>query len=193
MIGFPRGRARPPHHDRGPHQLAANAWPRSPGLSRRIGIIPAPQNSHLVIGRSVYSAFPSIDTGRGRANNKSTESKNERWLATTIAGPSVGRFSGCSTSRRTRPRRAGAVEQPGDLVRAAVLVPLAPDGRHPPLDDVDHTKTVARLPHLLPESNVPTLDEPRTPMLNVTQCVSRCPHASWERSGRWVRVNGGRS
>jgi len=71
-------------------EISAKARGRSAGFSRRIGIMPAPQNSHLVIQWSVYSAFPTKATGRGNANISSTESMNDVWLATMIAGPSTG-------------------------------------------------------------------------------------------------------
>ena len=78
-----------------------------PGLPRRSGICPVWRNSHRVGRRSKYSALAMNETGRGLLSARKIESMNERWLATTIAGPSEGRCSRPCTSKG-KSRRSGA-------------------------------------------------------------------------------------
>ena len=62
--------------------------------SRLIGTMPRAGKTNLVSRASMYSALPRNTTGRGAIAISNGESKNERWFALMIAGPSRGM---CST------------------------------------------------------------------------------------------------
>ena len=55
----------------------------------------------------MYSALPRKNARRGIDCNRATESKNEMWLAATIAPPADGIRSRPSTRTRSSPRYSG--------------------------------------------------------------------------------------
>ena len=90
----------------------------------------------------------------GSENISRIESKNDTWLATTIAGPSAGRCSRLDAEpHQAATGRSG--RHPNEFIRRPVgsPVPLGPGG--PLTDGVEHPPTLAACEQLRPGSEVP--------------------------------------